>query len=174
MKLVYCISCEDVIALLAKPRACACGQSRGAYLEDGVGAWIQGPCVPLGFDNVSFDQALANQPIAPPGVGFRAFVVEKNCRNVQVLLDGDAAPRVAEAGQIPQLGSLPPEALSLVLEDLLALGERALGDRHVAEAWMKSPQMFLGHRVPIEIICTPKGEADVRRLLSLIECGDYP
>lgn len=92
---------------------------------------------------------------------------------MQVLFDGQSAPGVARTDEGP-LDSPALEALPLVFEDLRALGERALGDRDLAEAWMRTPQLFLGHRVPIGIICTPQGEADVRRLLSLIECGDYP
>lgn len=160
MKLLYCPECEDVISLRAEIKTCHCGKCRGAYLSDGLRAWIQGPCLPLGFDNDSFDRALASRPPRPPGVGFRAFVIERDCASV-LELPGTSLPVKAEEDSI--------DSRSLFRE-----AESVFGSGEAAETWMSTPNPFLDRRVPREILGTPEGEAAVRRLLGLIDHGDYP
>jgi hypothetical protein len=84
MKLIYCKSCGDVVALRREWRSCLCKLSAGKYLEDGLHAEIEGNCMPLGFKNSSFREALQNQPEKYWGEAFTAFVIESDCPTVKV------------------------------------------------------------------------------------------
>jgi hypothetical protein len=87
VKLIYCRECGDVVALRAEPRTCICGKSGGNYKDDRLHAVIYGPCVPLGFANRFFGNALAMQPDKGPGVVFDAFVIEKSCPTIEVVTE---------------------------------------------------------------------------------------
>lgn len=82
MKLFYCTTCHDVVALHYQIRECECGLSMG-YYTDQLNAEIAGPCVPIGFHNTHFLAALENQPTNGPGRTFTAFVIEKNCPTIK-------------------------------------------------------------------------------------------
>ena len=86
MKLLHCNKCGDVVALrIEGQRSCYCGASSGAYLQDGLNAWLCGPATPLGFQNSSFERALHNRPPADArrGILFEAFVIEHDCRTFE-------------------------------------------------------------------------------------------
>jgi hypothetical protein len=57
MKLLFCPECTDIIKLNFDKRFCQCGKSSGAYLPDGLKAWVDGEGFVLGFDNTSFVEA---------------------------------------------------------------------------------------------------------------------
>lgn len=154
MKLIYCGECQDVVSLRDTPRGCACGKSSGAYLADGLHAQISGPCTPLGFDNESFDRALASRPPAAPGVGFRAFVIEQNCRTIEARAVEQAPPRV--------------EAWTL-----FTIADQVLGSMDASITWMSAPQGSLGGRIPKDLLGTREGIEEVRRVLKLIDYGEY-
>jgi hypothetical protein len=81
MKLLFCTSCRDVFSLKKSEVKCSCLKSGGKYLDD-INAEYYGPCIPLGFNNVSFVKAwsetLQNCTLAT-GVRFIAFVVPSTC-----------------------------------------------------------------------------------------------
>lgn len=78
MKLIYCVKCHSVLNLSLKEKSCPCGESRGQY-TDNLNAWYEGPCLPLGFRNSTFVDALYNQPEKEWGEPFTAFVIQKEC-----------------------------------------------------------------------------------------------
>ena len=82
MKLIYCLRCKDVIALHGKKRYCLCKKSWGQYGADKVNAEIGGYAVPLGITNNSFELAVHNRPDTGMGIGFKAFVIPRNCPTV--------------------------------------------------------------------------------------------
>jgi len=79
MKLILCLACQDVRKLLKEGTTCQCGKSGGHYFEDGIHAEYWGDCVPIGFSNISFGCAVANQPEEGQGEYFDAFVIPKEC-----------------------------------------------------------------------------------------------
>ena len=83
MKLIVCTECGDVVSLIFEWRQCKCGKSEGIYL-DRKNAKIKGPCIPLGFENISFIDALRNQPEQGMGKPFSAFVIPKQCPSIVV------------------------------------------------------------------------------------------
>lgn len=79
MKLIICKKCKDVFNL--RPgiiKECSCGQSKGMYL-DNDNAEYSGLCIPLGFENVSLIEALADRPEEGSGRRFEAFVIPRQC-----------------------------------------------------------------------------------------------
>jgi len=85
MKLMCCTKCGDVVSLRSDERSCFCGESKGKYKEDGLNAIISGPCIPLGFANSSFINALKNQPERGMGKEFTAFVIQKQCNTIEIV-----------------------------------------------------------------------------------------
>lgn len=79
MKLLFCRECKDVFNLSSIIKTCTCGKTSGKYLKDGMNAEYAGPCVPLGFSNPSFVEAIKNQPEKDWGKNFTAFVIQKQC-----------------------------------------------------------------------------------------------
>lgn len=74
MKLIVCSDCAGVISLGRQAKSCPCGSSQAAYL-DNRNAIYSGPCVPLGFDNNEFVEAVGR------GQGlFNAFVIPATSR----------------------------------------------------------------------------------------------
>lgn len=63
-------------------RGCLCGKSSGEYI-DNTHAVIRGPCVPLGFGNLSFREALTYQPEEGAGATFTAFVIPKEVAHIR-------------------------------------------------------------------------------------------
>lgn len=84
MKLIFCRSCRDVVALYVNggDRKCMCGRASGRY-TDGLNATISGDAIPLGFDNSSFMMALRHRPQRGVGQMFEAFVIPAECDTVQ-------------------------------------------------------------------------------------------
>lgn len=78
MKLLFCKNCHDVFSLRRTEKTCHCGSSKGQYLNN-LDAVYSGDCIPLGFDNPNFVQALERQPEKGMGEVFRAFVIPKIC-----------------------------------------------------------------------------------------------
>ncbi len=78
MKLLCCLECKDVFSLSFTEKKCSCGKTTGKYL-DVMNAEYKGPCVPLGFANSSFIEAVKNQPEKDWGKDFTAFVIQKQC-----------------------------------------------------------------------------------------------
>ena len=62
MKLLLCLSCNDVRKLHADRVTCQCGQSWGHYERDGRSAQYGGPARLLGLGNGSLVQALYADP----------------------------------------------------------------------------------------------------------------
>lgn len=82
MKLIYCTECGDVFSLDLLPgKKCKCGKSSGFYANQRH-AVIYGPCVPLGFTNSSFAEALKNRPSEGMGSKFEAFIIPESCPHV--------------------------------------------------------------------------------------------
>tara|TARA_R110000782_G_scaffold41113_2_gene94586 strand:+ start:1945 stop:2322 length:378 start_codon:yes stop_codon:yes gene_type:complete len=75
MKLIYCNNCRDVISLSKTTKTCQCGESGGHYKTYGLDATIYGNCKLLGFDNSTFEVALATQPAWGKGRDFTAYVI---------------------------------------------------------------------------------------------------
>jgi hypothetical protein len=79
MKLLLCITCNDIFPVGRKKRLCSCKATGGKYYDDGWHACYWGKkAVPLGFANPSFVSAIRNRGYMP--VTFDAFVIEKACR----------------------------------------------------------------------------------------------
>jgi len=87
MKLLICLECQDVFKLSTKRvRKCACGKTRGKYKNDGLHAWYSGPCMPLGFANLTLAaaiQKMQQDPDADWGKYFKAFVIPPNSDTCQ-------------------------------------------------------------------------------------------
>ena len=81
MKLIFCPSCRDVLALRMHFRSCECGKSGGRYV-DNLNAIIKGDAIPIGFHNMSFGTAVGLQPLQGWGRNFVAFVIPKICPTV--------------------------------------------------------------------------------------------
>lgn len=80
MKLLICVKCNSVFNLKKEVKTCTCGESKGNYLEDGLNAEYEGPCLPLGFKNSSLTSALKEQPADGfLGKEFVAFVIQRKC-----------------------------------------------------------------------------------------------
>lgn len=58
MKLVYCTKCHDIFKLDYEPRACKCGECKGAYDADGHHAWTNGNGMALALGNGELRQAI--------------------------------------------------------------------------------------------------------------------
>ncbi len=82
MKLLYCKECHDVFNLNGNLKTCTCSKSGGKYL-DNLYAEYYGPCIPLGFANMSFVRALSNQPSEGQGEVFTAFVIPYQCETMR-------------------------------------------------------------------------------------------
>jgi len=85
MKLLLCIKCSDVFSLNFKEKTCACGETKGRYVDE-LNAEISGNCEPIGFANDSFITALKKQRIENKhydgnkdtcckGIEFTAFII---------------------------------------------------------------------------------------------------
>lgn len=97
MKLLFCLSCTDVIRLIPeRARHCSCRRSGGVYI-DGINAVIWGNTMPLGFDNKSLAAAIMNQPDEGLGMRFEAFVIPKKCPSLEVIKKPRARSRHAVA-----------------------------------------------------------------------------
>lgn len=85
MKLLFCPTCDDVVKLqMDKTTTCACGDSFGRYLEDGLHAEYGGKAILLGIDNRSFVKTWMDQTNhgdATNGMGreFTAFFLPEKC-----------------------------------------------------------------------------------------------
>jgi len=92
MKLLFCRSCHDIIALLPTlTRRCICGQCAGRY-TDNVNAEVEGDCIVLGIGNKSLVHAMrehAKHGDLDTGLGrrFDAFILP------------DGAPTVTRKGK---------------------------------------------------------------------------
>ena len=85
MKLLFCKKCNDVVALRRAPRSCQCEASWGSYRKDLLHASYSGPCIPLGFNNADFTNALREFPFeGARGVLFEAFVIPVNAPTYHV------------------------------------------------------------------------------------------
>jgi len=81
MKLFHCKNCGDVRSLrIDKIVFSTCEKTCGKYDEDGLNAWVAGPCHILGIANYSKSHADLMNVTAPPqegenGFKFDAFVI---------------------------------------------------------------------------------------------------
>ncbi|HWY34505.1 MAG TPA: hypothetical protein VNX68_07655 [Nitrosopumilaceae archaeon] len=84
MKLLYCLSCQDVVRpLIGEERSCKCGLHTIIGQHDGITVSYTGErCVIFGIHNTSFTQAVLNQPISGQGKDFTAFVLPIKCSTV--------------------------------------------------------------------------------------------
>lgn len=82
MKLIACLSCNDIVSLRPKWRTCFCGRSGGMYTDGKLMASIIGECIPLGIHNASFANAVVGRPRYGFGSEFTAFVIPKICDTV--------------------------------------------------------------------------------------------
>jgi len=82
MKLLYCPKCHDVFNLeIGVGKTCSCKASGGFYHEDGLHAEYFGG-ISLGFENVSFLEAVQRQPKKGRGKKFTAFVIPQECETM--------------------------------------------------------------------------------------------
>jgi hypothetical protein len=81
MKLILCEECLDIFSLQSRMKICHCGKSKGRYINS-LNAKITGPCIPLGFANASFVNALHLRPKSGMGSKFDAFVIPEECATV--------------------------------------------------------------------------------------------
>jgi putative toxin-antitoxin system antitoxin component (TIGR02293 family) len=79
---------------------------------------------------------------------------------------------------ISRLRSQPKKKLGVGVGDRLyraahvfALATSVLGDEEQAREWLRSPQIGLGNRVPLELLTTEAGAREVEDLLGRIEYG---
>ena len=79
MKLLMCGRCQDVFKLQLELRACACGRTRGRYLDDLNAEYAGDAALPIGFDNPSLVYAVHHRPTTGDGLEFTAFVVPRAC-----------------------------------------------------------------------------------------------
>lgn len=86
MKLLYCKECDDIILLTPEIRECRCKRCAGFY-RDEINAVYSGPGVCLGFTNVSFINAVKNQPDTGMGKDFVAFVIPKEVDTIDKVED---------------------------------------------------------------------------------------
>lgn len=80
MKLIFCLSCSDVVNLVRhEERRCSCGSCYGMMDSESTG-WYKGvTCLPVHFNIGSFADACFNQPSKGRGRMFEAFVLaDKN------------------------------------------------------------------------------------------------
>lgn len=61
MKLLNCVACHDVVKLQKRIRKCACGKSKGKYVDD-LYATYSGPARILGFNNFEYVRTLKIKP----------------------------------------------------------------------------------------------------------------
>ena len=74
MKLIFCKNCKDIFSLNRFIRKCLCGQSKGRYTGTQI-SWYSGEhAIPLGFDNISFMQAIDSKDDE-----FIAFRITDDC-----------------------------------------------------------------------------------------------
>lgn len=82
MKLFYCRQCHDIRACrMDAPAECHCGSCTGHY-TDRINVVLTGPATPIGINNRSFLNALAQQPDSGQGREFTAFVIPEWCVTV--------------------------------------------------------------------------------------------
>lgn len=80
MKLLFCLSCQDVIKLIrGSHRSCLCGETRGRYVDDVNAVYYGEHAIPLGFANGSFARAIRSRPEQGAGERFDAFVIPLEC-----------------------------------------------------------------------------------------------
>ena len=77
--------------------------------------------------------------------------------------------RRAKKGKLEDAESAKVE----MLDSLLDLGERVLGDEEAAREWLTSPILSLQGRKPIELLDTVKGYERVKNKLLQIEYGTF-
>ena len=82
MKLFYCAACEDIVMLTFRERTCRCKRSSGAYVNR-INAWVSGSAIPLGINNMDFQEAIMRRTQEGPGERFDAFVIPVNCDTVE-------------------------------------------------------------------------------------------
>lgn len=81
MKLLLCKKCGDVFNLNMSKKSCSCGETCGQY-NDSLYAEISGPCIPIGFANSSFLNAIRVRPHSGIGAEFVAFVIPEQCETI--------------------------------------------------------------------------------------------
>ena len=57
------------------------------------------------------------------------------------------------------------------LARVFALASRVLQSEQAARNWMRTPQIGLGNRVPLDLLRTEPGAREVEQLLGRMECG---
>jgi len=93
MKLLLCMKCSDIFSLTFEDRTCKCGETSGKYIDD-LNAEIKGECMPIGFANSSFINALKMQEIENKhydgnkdtcckGQEFTAFIIPEWAKSVK-------------------------------------------------------------------------------------------
>ena len=88
MKLLFCKSCQDVVALRLTTRSCFCGESGGQYV-DNINAKFWGKkAILIGFNNGSLNIALYEQNMLGDrddsyGRRFEAFIIPEKAPSVK-------------------------------------------------------------------------------------------
>ncbi len=84
MKLLNCISCQDIVALLVgQDRTCRCGRSKGRYKEGAVLAVYSGPSRLLGIKSLDYHRA-------EPGARYEWWIIVPGNRAIKE--DGGGSP----------------------------------------------------------------------------------
>lgn len=79
MKLLLCLACEDIFNLDYQEKSCSCGLTKGKYNDHRNAVYSGKHAVPLAIDNVTFIDAIRNQPKEGLGRHFTAIVIPEKC-----------------------------------------------------------------------------------------------
>lgn len=88
MKLVLCIQCGDIFSLRINTRGCACGSSRGRYVDSNmVTAEISGSnSVVISFNDLDLRCAIDNQVTRGRAANeFAAYIAPKDIKTVKMV-----------------------------------------------------------------------------------------
>jgi len=81
MKLLYCSKCKSIFNLTDTMKHCACGETKGMYIDNLNAVYAGDYAVPLGIANGDFHRALESETrkLYNISVVFDAFVIEPDC-----------------------------------------------------------------------------------------------
>jgi len=120
MKLLNCTKCHDVVAFAKQTRTCACGETRGRYLSNGLTVLVVGPSARvLGMINDEYRASIV-QPIVPFQTYFRWFPILLEAKhNVRLVADVAAYDSFTEEQPTTKTGVSRHRALCLVCSSVV-------------------------------------------------------
>lgn len=72
-------SCDDIFNLDYEEKTCSCGETKGHYKDSRNAVYSGKHAIPLAIDNVTFAEAIRNQPKEGLGSHFTSIVIPKKC-----------------------------------------------------------------------------------------------